>query len=357
MTLQPDQSRLYAIQSGEATDLPARAWRTALSAATPLYRLGLRLDQSRKAKRAVALGRPTLSVGNLTAGGTGKTPMVAALVERLIEMDHRPAVLMRGFAANQGLSDEAALLAAALPAGTPVEPDPDRAAAAQRILQSRPDTTCFVLDDGFQHRQVHRDLDLVLIDATRPFGFGHLLPRGLLREPASALARADAVIVTRSDQISLKDLRALEARIEQPHGKPPIAHAVHAWKDLRSHDEAHHPLDILREVNVLGVAGIGNPEAFRRQLATHVAGITEFIALDDHHTYTPQDLRRIQRRTRDSAASAVVTTEKDWVKMVRLAGSLNPDVPFYRPTVALRFAHGETAWLDQLRRTFTHTIG
>ncbi|MEM8781353.1 MAG: tetraacyldisaccharide 4'-kinase [Planctomycetota bacterium] len=360
MSLGPDQARLYAIMSGSARDPAARLWRTALSAARPAYRAGLFVDQTLKARRAVGLGRPTVSVGNLTAGGTGKTPMVAALVERLVQLGHRPAVLMRGHTPGStpdgSASDEAALLADLLPSDTPVEPDPSRSAAAQRVLERDPKVSCFVLDDGFQHRQVKRDLDLVLIDATRPFGFDRLLPRGLLREPVSALRRADAVIVTRADQIDPEPLDRLGRRIAEHHGRPPIAHATHAWSSLRLAQE-HRPITELADHDVFGVAGIGNPAAFSRQLESAARSVVGFKTFDDHHAYTAADVHAAFLAAHRAKATAVVATEKDWVKwaphVTAHADAWRADpgllLPLYRPVVAMAFTMGEDALVARLR--------
>ena len=182
--------QLLEIMSGQDRTLAGGLSRLGLSILEPVYRgiVGIRnrmFDSGlRKPKK---LPRPVISVGNLTAGGTGKTPMVIELVKRLKINGVQPAVLLRGYRAGDSGSDEAAELQNELGSQVAVAANPDRSAGAKLALESQPGTDVFVLDDGFQHRQVARELDIVLVDATQPWGFGHVLPRGLLRENKAGL--------------------------------------------------------------------------------------------------------------------------------------------------------------------------
>jgi len=153
------------------------------------YRLGI--FSTRK------LPRPTIAIGNLTTGGTGKTPMVLWLAEQLIARRLRPAILLRGYRGDESGSDEQRMLAAHLGERASVVANPDRFAGAMTAVSHLPQPEVFVLDDAFQHRRAARDFNLLLISATNPFGYGHVLPRGLLREPIGGLNRADAVVITR----------------------------------------------------------------------------------------------------------------------------------------------------------------
>ncbi len=349
--------------SGQDRRAAAHATRAAMRLAQPFYWAGLRLDQHFKAAHAQPLHRPTVSVGNLTAGGTGKTPMTAELVQRLQQLGHRPAILLRGDPpppevpkkkdpnAPPSDADEAEMLQAALGDAVPVEPNPSRIAAAAAVLQRAPHTTCFILDDGFQHRQVKRDLDLVLIDATRPFGFGHLLPRGLLREPRSALRRADALILTRADQVTPQQRAQLVATLTQHHGQPPLAHATQAWTTLRLGNDTT-PVESLQTLRVHGVCAIGNPDNFQQQLQQHVATLTGFSAFNDHHAYQPAEIADITQQARDHHADAIVLTEKDWPKWQRAAADIDTDLPVFRPVLALQFPQGHDALNALLREHF-----
>ena len=332
--------------SGEETSPRARAWRIALAAAAPIYAAGSAARSAGFAtgiKRSHPLGRPTVSVGNLTTGGTGKTPVVGHIARHLVEQGHRPCILLRGYRGG----DEAREHRQRLGDAVRVEPNPDRVAAAQQVLAEDPAITCFILDDGFQHRRARRDLDLVLIDATNPWGYGHLLPRGLMREPKSALRRAHASIITRADQVEADEVDRLDRDIASITGRPPIAHAEHAWSGLVDHDDKLVALDRLREQQVMGVVGIGNPAAFVRTLTQHAAEVLHCEQLPDHHAYTRKTLLRLIELAQAAGADAVVTTEKDWVKWALLLEDERVVLPILRTTLAVRYRDGEKA-LHQL---------
>lgn len=326
--------------SGEDTSLKAGCLRAALTAAVPGYVLGNALRSAgftTGIKRTYPLGRPTVSIGNLTTGGTGKTPMVGWVVEQLLDQGHRPCILLRGYRGG----DEAAEHQQCWGERVRVEPNPDRVAAAGIALAEDPSITCFVLDDGFQHRRAQRYLDLVLIDATNPWGYGHLLPRGLMREPKAALKRANEVIVTRSDQASTEEVNKLDQEIEGLIGKPPIAHAEHAWAGLIDAKGEAHDLSLLKNRTVMGVVGIGNPSAFEATLNQYAKQVLHCEALPDHHGYTRKQLMRFIDLATTAGAQAVVTTEKDWVKWASLLEDEQVDVPIYRAALAMRFRNGE----------------
>lgn len=340
------RQRILDAITGDDTSPRGAITRAALCALTPGYRAGNALRSAGFTlglKGTRPLGRPTVSVGNLTAGGTGKTPMVQHLVRQLAEAGHRPCVLLRGYMGG----DEADEHRRALGEIAHVEPDPDRVGAAARVLEDQPETTCFVLDDGFQHRRARRELDLVLIDATNPWGYGRLLPRGLLREPKGALRRADAVIVSRADQVAPDPLKKLDAEIARITGRPPVAHAEHAWDGLRTGRPntpgEMQPLDTLRGQTVMGVVGIGNPAAFAQTLAQHAGTVVHCEQLPDHHRYTTTQLNNLIELAKTAGATALVTTEKDWVKWSLLLEDRPPDFPIYRAALALRFRDGEDA--------------
>lgn len=330
--------------SDEDASLVGGALRVALSLAVPGYALGNGLRSAGfaiGAKRRHALGRPTVSVGNLTTGGTGKTPMVGWVVERLLEEGHRPCILLRGYRGG----DEAEEHRQRWGETVRVEPNPDRVAAAGIALREDPAISCFVLDDGFQHRRARRDLDLVLIDATNPWGFGHLLPRGLMREPRSALRRADAVVVTRSDQVSAEALATLDREIATLIGCPPIAHAQHDWTGYLDAADERSDLSHLRDKAVMGVVGIGNPGAFEATLGRHVGSVVHCEALPDHHAYSRRQLRGLIDLAQAAGAEAIVTTAKDWVKWAYLLEDESLPLPIYRSALTMGFRDGA----DELR--------
>ena len=343
------QPRLLSVINGDDQSLSAKTARAGLACLEPAYRTAIWTRNRlfdwhlRPARR---LPRPVISVGNLTTGGTGKTPLIVDLARRIAHAGHRPAVLLRGYRANNSVSDEARLLGNELGHDIPVEPDPDRLAAARRALARHPDTDLFLLDDGFQHRQIHRDLDLVLIDATAPFGFGHVLPRGLLREPISSLNRAHAVIITRCDQVNPDALAALDQRIQAITARQPIAHTAHRWAGWRDQDDIPHPLDTLKPARAVGVCGIGNPHAFRDTLRQHCRDLLAFHALPDHHPYQQSELDTLLQDAQRHRADAVVTTDKDWVKWQSLLNTSSTPIPIYRPVLRIE-------WLDGCQRVDT----
>lgn len=330
--------------------LTAAGRRALAGCARPFYAATVRarnIGYDRGLLRTQRVERPVLSIGNLTTGGVGKTPLVIHTVDLLRRRGRRPGVILRGYkGGGQGGSDEARLLAQML-SGTPVVADPDRLTAARRLIAEE-GVDAIVLDDGFQHRRIARELDIVLIDATRPFGFGHVLPRGLMREPPEALRRADAVLVTRADQIDPASLASLDARIARLHGRAPLGHIAHRWGEvLDSHDR---PAPLMEETRVFTFCGVGNPAAFREQ-AAQGAVVVGHLPFGDHHSYTPEDLRRIFQDARRAGADVLLTTEKDWVKLKPLIESWSDqpsELPILRPRLTLAFLDGGEAYERQV---------
>lgn len=291
---------------------------------------------------------PVVSVGNLTLGGTGKTPLVAWVAGRCTSAGRRPAIVSRGYGVARGrTSDEAAELAIVLP-GVPHLADRDRVAAAAAAASAGADVV--VLDDGFQHRRLARNLDIVAIDATDPFGCGRMFPRGLLREPLRGLARAQAAVLTRADAVDADRRRAIrEVYLDAGRGAGPHiwAEAVHAPHRLRTSAGCELPLDVLRGRRVAAFCGIGNPEAFRRTLAGLGADLVEFDAFPDHHAYGGADVADLGARSKTAQAEFVVTTLKDLVKLPHetLAG-----IPLVAVEITLRLVAGADD-LDRLIRS------
>ena len=211
---------------------------------------------------------PVISIGNITTGGTGKTPLVALVCQMLLQADQHPGIVSRGYRSVDGNANDEKLVLEILCPDTPHEQNPDRVAAV-KFLTSQPNSAkrqrvnVIVMDDGFQHRRLHRDLNIVLIDATNPFGHGYLLPRGLLREPLSSLQRADVVIITRSDLVSESALAKIEDAViaAAPGLADRILRVIFEPTNLRRRDGSLMQLNDAA-ANVHLMAGIGNPEAF-----------------------------------------------------------------------------------------------
>jgi tetraacyldisaccharide 4'-kinase len=263
-------------------------------------------------KRSHRAAVPVVSVGNLTAGGTGKTPCVEHVARYYRRRDLRVAILSRGYGGAGGRNDEARVLEENLP-DVPHLQGADRVALAATAVEEL-DSEVLVLDDAFQHRSLARDLDLVLVDATDPWGHGHLLPRGLLRDSPRRLRRAGVVVLTRCDQVpaaALADLRTTVARLAPG---VPVAETTHRPVDLLNGNTA--PLDRLRGRPVAAFCGVGNPEAFRRTLLGLGARVGAFRTFRDHHAYTRADVDDLTAWARRQApAWVVVTTQKDLVKL------------------------------------------
>lgn len=260
---------------------------------------------------------PVVSIGNLTTGGTGKTPLVRWVCETLIRVGAKPAIVSRGYRGRDGVNDEMLELADALP-GIPQVQNPRRYRGAMQAIEEF-SADSVVLDDGFQHRFLARDLDIVLLDALCPFGYEHLLPRGFLRESVAALARADVVGLSRADQVDETQRCAIRARVERIAPRAlwvELSHQPAAWRSLAG---AREPLSKLASRRVAAFCGIGNPQAFVKSLqqaGCEVAGLQEF---PDHHAYTAADVERLQRWAQELAhVDALVCTMKDRVKLIKI---------------------------------------
>jgi tetraacyldisaccharide 4'-kinase len=212
-----------------------------------------------------------------------------------------------------------------------------------------------ILDDGFQHRRLGRDLDIVLIDALQPFGFGRLLPRGLLREPLSALRRADMVVITRAELVDAADLgRIKEAVSLYVRPETPILVAEHRPGALVMLDGSRRPAEWLAKQDVAAACGIGNPEAFRRTIAQLGANVQHFEVFADHHAYAHEDLDRLIAAAAGAGLKTLVTTGKDYVKwQPLLEGRAAPGVEIAALEVELRMVEGE----ETLRNTLRHLLG
>ncbi len=255
---------------------------------------------------------PVVSVGNLTVGGTGKTPFVKWMARRFLSQGKKVAILTRGYRrVKETISDESAELQNSLP-GLPVWVGRDRVSSAERAVSSGMDAV--ILDDGFQHRRLARDLDIVLLDATRPFGNGKTLPRGILRESPSALRRADLLVITRADAEAKIDDLTRFLKKEAP--LVPILTARHHLKrfyEARTKKEVSP--EIVKKGKSLSFCGIGNPEAFSRLL--EASGIRPLKRIDwmDHYRYTKQDIEKMDREAKKIGAEFLLTTEKDAARL------------------------------------------
>jgi tetraacyldisaccharide 4'-kinase len=291
---------------------------------------------------------PVVSVGNLTLGGTGKTPCVEWVARFYRERELQVTILSRGYGAEQGRNDEAMVLEENLP-DVPHLQGPDRVALAGTAVEEL-EAELLILDDGFQHRRLRRDLDIVLIDATVPPARDRLFPRGTLREPAGDLRRASAVLLTRCDQVPAAEVELIRAWLGRKCPGVPVATTEHRPLELVGCDGPTEPVSALEGRTVGAFCGIGNPGAFRATLEGLGARVAEFRAFPDHHPYTRADVDELSRWAAALPTGALVaTTQKDWVKL-RVPELGGRDLRAVR--IGLAFRDGEAAFAEVLARVW-----
>jgi tetraacyldisaccharide 4'-kinase len=327
----------HAAVRGNRPGIGAALTRFGLRSAALAYGLGVRFrnaafDRGWKTIHRVPV--PVIGVGNLTLGGTGKTPAVEYIAGMYHARGLRVAVLSRGYGGRTGPNDEAMVLAANIP-NVPHLQGKNRVELARRaVAELRSEV--LVLDDGFQHRRLHRDLDVLLVDTTRPPMADRLFPGGTLREPATGLRRAGAILLTRCDQAEPRP--TVEWLSRRFPGRP-VATSVHEPRDLVRTDGEPEAVASLRGKPVAAVSGIGNPAAFRKTLATLGAEVVAERVFPDHHAYSPADEAGLRVWAASLPAGAtVVTTQKDLVKL-RL--SELADRPVRAVRIGLAFLTGE----------------
>ncbi len=314
-----------------------------------LYGLAVRARNARfdRGLGVASVTVPVISVGNVTVGGTGKTPMVTWVSRRLLAAGMQPVIAMRGYAArtrggpDKGDEADEVMEHRLRLADVPVVADPDRVAALRSFLPEHAGIDCVVLDDGFQHRRLGRDLDLVLIDATRDTMRDRLLPRGWLREPLDGLERADAVIVTRARGTDDRLASAIECR----HGRPPLAWSRHAWTGLDLFDRRREPdevpIDWLDGKRVVTLLGVGNRTPVRDQIEASGAIVAADVPARDHERYDRAKITLV--RSLCDGVDAVVMTAKDWVKARRLIDLDSWPVPIVVPRLEIDVFEGSEA--------------
>ncbi len=261
---------------------------------------------------------PVISVGNITVGGTGKTPVVIDLVNRLESLGRSVAVVARGYGATAGTAnDEEQLIRRHCPNAVYVA-NANRAEGGALAID-RFGANTIILDDGFQHRRLARDLDVVLIDATCPFGFGYVLPRGLLREPMSSLKRASVIVLSRCDQVSVSQINHLEKKIASIAPAVQILRSTHRVMGVQT--LAGIKIDYTEaRLRAVLFGGIGHPEAFATTVRSMNIEVVGQHWWPDHHNYRASDVDQLMRLGRFPEHDIFLTTEKDAVKLCELKG-------------------------------------
>ncbi|MHB8862372.1 MAG: tetraacyldisaccharide 4'-kinase [Pirellulaceae bacterium] len=344
-------STFHEVISGRGERWPAAVLRGCLRLAEIPYTWVVeyrneRFDHARTPIHRVPV--PVISVGNITTGGTGKTPLVAWLAHWLASRGRKVTLISRGYKKSHahGPNDEARELQLRLPA-VPHLQNPDRVAAARTAIQEL-GCDVIVLDDAFQHRRIHRDLDIVLIDALEPFGYRHLLPRGLLREPLKRLARAQVIGLSRADAVEAAERMAVR---EEVHQLAPRA----TWMEL-----AHRPQQLVNARGetesvteftgrcVAAFCGIGNPDAFRRSLERLGYTVGLWQRFPDHHAYGREDLRQLESAlAQHPEVAAVICTCKD---LVKLDATHLGQIPLWALEIAMEVTSGLAGLESALHR-------
>lgn len=304
------------IISGQRQDWRARLLKPCLWVFSVPYRIVVAIRNKLFDWRLRSIQSPTvpvISLGNLTTGGTGKTPCVAYLTQWFQQQGLKVALLSRGYRALPGEVNDEKLLLDRLCPGVPHYQNPNRCAAAVQAVTEG--AQLLILDDGFQHRKLARRLDIVLIDAVCPWGHGHLLPRGLLREPKSSLRRADFVILTRADQCSLAVLESLTNEIAKHISRDLIAHAIFRPQALVNTEGKTKTLESVAGKKVWAFCAIGNPAGFRQTLESAGFCLSGMQIFPDHHHYSNDELQEIGTRAASASVDLILTTGKDLVKI------------------------------------------
>jgi tetraacyldisaccharide 4'-kinase len=343
----------FSPAAARAMTVVAAGYRAGLGARDWLYRRGV--------LRSRAVAPVVVSIGNLTVGGTGKTPATELAALTLASLGRRPAIVSRGYRRRsrgvqivadtasirldpEDAGDEPFLLARRLP-GVPVIVGANRHEAAC-VAVERFGVNAIVLDDGFQHRTLEKDLEIVMVRADEPWGNGRLLPSGPLREPLAALVRADLVVATGVTRDA--DADAVRLGVARHAARVPVLAAVYTpaecWRAGRMEPL---PLARLAGLRVLAFSGVGSPAGFERTLTQLGAILDDVVVFDDHHWYSGADLDDLAARAARRGVDALVTTEKDWVRLRALP---LPARPLYVVSIRLDLVTGEPAWRSAFER-------
>ncbi len=300
-----------------------------LRAASSLYEKALRKDQTRRLRKRVKLAAPVISIGNISVGGTGKSPLTIWICEFLLKIGRHPAVLSRGYARRGGspgpvpsldnpaelsglFGDEPVMISEYLPS-VPVWVGGNRAASGMAAL-ARGGVDVLVLDDGFQHLGLYRDLDIVLLDCRSPFGNGFVLPAGPLREPPSNLKRADALVITHAGKDG--DAALLGDKIRGLFPGIPVFACRHTLRGIGlTKGEPLFPLSSLLDRKAVIFSGIARPEGFFSDLGKAGLRICDSLSFPNHHRYAMGDFSKIFGSASRHGAKVIITTAKDAIRI------------------------------------------
>jgi tetraacyldisaccharide 4'-kinase len=360
-----NQETYKKLISGQNTGLFASLLRFLLRVAATIFGLVIRIRNilyDKKIFKSHRVKAVVISIGNLTTGGTGKTPLVVWLSNyltqnsRLKTQNYNCAILTRGYKTRATNIDEPEILRQNCPKAKVIV-NPDRIAGATEAIEQY-GAKVLIMDDGFQHRRLARDLNIVAIDATIPFGYGKILPAGLLREPVTSLKRADAVFITRCDQVGTIELDRLKQTIRQIKPDMVIACSTHVpvcIKYMNSCLDRNDSLEILKGRKVFAFCGIGNPEAFLDTIRSLSCELVGSKIYDDHHHYTLSDITEIHKLADSLKAELILTTQKDWTTAMCEIRNTKYE-KFTYLAIEITFQTGVEKLTDLIEKTLAGTI-
>jgi len=296
------------------------------------------------------LDRPVISIGNITMGGVGKTPLVAYIANFMKHKNLKSVILTRGYMGNgfnsvKQISDEAEMLE--LTTGAQVLVGSNRFKNAKEYLENE-SCDVFVLDDGFQHWRLKRDIDILVVNAVDPWGNGCLLPRGILREPFFALSRADIFILSKTDY-GRSNVEMIKQRIQSWGADKPIFETIHrpvCVVDIRTNES--FDLKHLIGKNMFSLSSIGDPDAFELALHDLEYSVQRKFQFMDHHNYSIKDVQSIVSCCQDEKIDAIVTTEKDAVKLNRMMDIFPERITIYYLKIEISFIEGEEKFFERI---------
>ena len=295
-----------------------------------------------------------ISIGNITAGGTGKTPIVAWICNEItknpkfLDKNYKTAILTRGYKSNNKNVDEPAVLVENCP-NTNVIINPDRVAGAAQAIGNY-NANVLIMDDGFQHRRLARNIDIIAIDATCPFGYDRIIPAGLLREPINSLKRAKAAIITRCNQVSEAQLCEIEQKMRKINSNMIICRSIHQPVYIKTIDNRQISLESFKNKKVFAFCGIGNPDSFITSLKSMSYDVIGSDIFNDHYDYRDDCLAEINKQSQNLGAELILTTQKDWTKIHFQETAQN--MPLGYVAIEIKFLSGE----DKLRCLIEDTL-
>ena len=342
---------ITAVMSGRKRGATAAFLGGVLRLLSLVYAAGVRLvwfGYSSGLRRVYAAPIAVVSVGNLTLGGTGKTPMVVYLANYFVSRGSKPAVLTRGYG-----NDECRMLAAELPE-VPVYNGQDRLKNARFAARDGRDVV--ILDDAFQHRRIGRDFNILLVDGRNLFGNGIIFPGGILREPVEAARRADLIIITKIDGLSDKELQEIKEYIGRIAPGKAVAASRHDPVSFGGVKGASYELETIRGKDICVVSGIADPSYLEALLKSLGSGIKKTYFYPDHYAYKQKDLDGIVRECVSLGIRTIVTTGKDFVKMQDLDMSAMGD-NIRILNVETKITEGRERLIAGLDSVFSHIGG